>query len=163
MTSSWICAIKMWELGLVESGSLTDIGRPPIDLIHKSQNAPVPYATTLHSKQRCAHFCSEWSIVGYGTGAFWDLWNWFIHFWDISFLRIKKIPPHDDVIKWKHFPRNWPFVRGIHRSGPGEFPTQRPVTPVTWINRWVNNHEAGDLRRYRAHYDVIVMDGVLML
>ena len=23
---------------------------------------------------------------------------------------------HDDVIKWKHFPRNWPFVRGIHRS-----------------------------------------------
>ena len=23
---------------------------------------------------------------------------------------------HDDVIKWKHFPRNWPFVRGIDRS-----------------------------------------------
>ena len=23
---------------------------------------------------------------------------------------------HDDVIKWKHFPRNWAFVRGIHRS-----------------------------------------------
>ena len=23
---------------------------------------------------------------------------------------------HDDVIKWKHFPRNWPFVRGILRS-----------------------------------------------
>ena len=33
---------------------------------------------------------------------------------------------HDDVIKWKYFPRNCPFVRGIHRSG--EFPTQRPVT-----------------------------------
>ena len=30
---------------------------------------------------------------------------------------------HDDVIKWKHFPRNWPFV-----WGPGEFTTQRPVT-----------------------------------
>ena len=27
---------------------------------------------------------------------------------------------HDDVIKWKHFPRYWPFAR--------EFPTQRPVT-----------------------------------
>ena len=25
-----------------------------------------------------------------------------------------------------------------------------------WINGWVNNHEAGDLRLYRAHYDVIV-------
>ena len=23
---------------------------------------------------------------------------------------------HDDVVKWKHFPRYWPFVRGIHRS-----------------------------------------------
>ena len=26
-----------------------------------------------------------------------------------------------------------------------------------WINGWVNNREAGDLRRNRAHYDVIVM------
>ena len=26
------------------------------------------------------------------------------------------IPTHDDVIKWKHFPRYWPFVRGIDRS-----------------------------------------------
>ena len=31
---------------------------------------------------------------------------------------------HDDVIKWKHFLRYWPFVRGIHRS----IPAQRPVT-----------------------------------
>ena len=23
---------------------------------------------------------------------------------------------HDDVIKWKHFPRYWPFVQGIHRA-----------------------------------------------
>ena len=27
-----------------------------------------------------------------------------------------------------------------------------------WINGWVNNREAGDLRRYRAHYDVTVMN-----
>ena len=26
-----------------------------------------------------------------------------------------------------------------------------------WINDWVNNREAGDLTRYRTHYDVIVM------
>ena len=35
--------------------------------------------------------------------------------------------PHDDVIKLKHFPRYWPFVRGIHPVT-GEFPAQRPVT-----------------------------------
>ena len=40
-----------------------------IDPIHKSTNAPVPYRTMLHSEQKCAHFCSEWSIVGYGTGS----------------------------------------------------------------------------------------------
>ena len=31
-----------------------------------------------------------------------------------------------------------------------------------WINSWVNNREAGDLRRHRAHYDVIVMNGELI-
>ena len=46
----------------------------------------------------------------------------------------------------------------------GEFPAQRPVTRsfdvsliYVWINGWVNNREAGDLRRHRAHYDVTVM------
>ena len=34
---------------------------------------------------------------------------------------LKRAPPsrgsvHDDVIKWKHFPRYWPFVLEIHRS-----------------------------------------------
>ena len=53
-------------------------GNMAIDLTHKSQKAPVPYPTMLHSEQKCAHFCSEWSIVWYGTGAFWDLWNWSI-------------------------------------------------------------------------------------
>ena len=44
-----------------------------IDQFHKSQNAPVPYPTMLHSEQKYAHFCSEWSLVEYGTYAFWDL------------------------------------------------------------------------------------------
>ena len=70
---------------------------------------------------------------------------------------------HDDVIKWKHFPRYWPFVREIHRSpvncphkGQWRGALQFSLICV-WINGWVNNREAGDLRRYRAHYDVIVM------
>ena len=46
----------------------------------------------------------------------------------------------------------------------GVFPAQRPVTrsfdvffDLRLNNGWVNNPEAGDLRRHRAHYDVIVM------
>ena len=48
-------------------------------------------------------------------------------------------------------------------TGPGEFPAQRPVTRsfdvffCARINDWVNNREAGDLRRHRGHYDVNVM------
>ena len=49
-------------------------------------------------------------------------------------------------------------------TGPGESPAQRPVRGAlmfsliyAWINDCVNNREAGDLRRYRGHYDVIVM------
>ena len=70
---------------------------------------------------------------------------------------------HDDVIKWKHFPRNWPFVREIHRS-PVNFPHKGQWRGAlmfsliyAWINDWVNNREAGDLRRHDGHYDVIVM------
>ena len=32
-----------------------------------------------------------------------------------------------------------------------------------WINGWVNNREAGDLRRHRAHYDVIVMMNLIAI
>ena len=71
---------------------------------------------------------------------------------------------HDDVIKWNHFSRYWPFVRGIHQS-PANSPHKGQWRGAVmfslicaWINGWVNNREAGDLRRHRSHYDVTVMD-----
>ena len=74
----------------------------------------------------------------------------------------------DDVIKWKHFSRYRPFVRGIHRS-----PVNSPQKDqrrgalmfyliCAWINGWVTNHEPGDLSRHRAHYDVIVMHWIIV-
>ena len=70
---------------------------------------------------------------------------------------------HDDVIKWKHFPRYWPFVRGIHRSpvnsthkGQWRGALMLPLICV-WTNAWVSNRDAGDLRRNRVHYDVTEM------
>ena len=70
---------------------------------------------------------------------------------------------HGDVIKWKHCPRYWPFVRGIHRSSvnsplKGQWRGALMISWIcAWINTWVNNREAGDWRRHCAHYDVIVM------
>ena len=70
---------------------------------------------------------------------------------------------YDGVIKWKHFPRYWPFVRGIHQS-PVNSPHKGQWRGIlmfslmyVWINGCINNREAGDLRRYHGHYDVIVM------
>ena len=70
---------------------------------------------------------------------------------------------HDDVIKWKQFPRYWSFVRGIHRS-PLNSPHRSQWRGALMfslicaqINGWVNNCEAGDLRRHPTHCDVIVM------
>ena len=77
-------------------------------------------------------------------------------------LHLWPVKSHDDI-KWKHFPRYWPFVRGIHRS-----PVNSPYKGqwrgtlmlsfiCAWINGWINNRKAGDLRCYRAHCDVTVM------
>ena len=78
---------------------------------------------------------------------------------------------HDDVIKWKHVPRHWlVFVRGIHRRlrGIHRSSVNSPHTDqwsgaltfsliCAWTGNWVKIQDAGDLRRYRAHYDVTVM------
>ena len=72
-------------------------------------------------------------------------------------------PHHDDVIKWKHFPRYWPFVRGIHRLPVNSRQKSQWWGTLifsliwAWTNSWANNGDAGDLRRRRAHYDAIVM------
>ena len=75
---------------------------------------------------------------------------------------------HDDVMKWKHFPRYWLFVRGIHRSPvnsphKGQWRWALMFSMIcAWINGWVNIREAGDLRRHRAEqYDVIVMGRII--
>ena len=45
-----------------------------------------------------------------------------------------EIPRHDDVIRWKHFPRYWPFVRGIHRW-PVNFPHKNNDAEL-WCFLW---------------------------
>ena len=64
---------------------------------------------------------------------------------------------HDDVIKWKHSPHYWPFVRGIHRSlmdspHKGQWHGALMFSLIcTWMNGWANNWNASDLRCHGAH------------
>ena len=74
--------------------------------------------------------------------------------------------PHH-IIWWRHqmehFPRYWPFVWGIHQSPvnsphKGQWRGALMLSLIcAWINDWVNNRGAGDLKCPRIHYDVIVM------
>ena len=95
------------------------------------------------------------------------MWSGWVWDWNYDYIWICITPNPifllDDVIKWKPFPRSWPFVRGIHRS-PVNSPrkgqwcgTLMLSVICAWINGCVNNREAGDSRRNRAHYDVTVM------
>ena len=45
-----------------------------IDQFHKSHDVSIPCPTMHHPEQKYGHFCPEWCIVGYDTGALWDLW-----------------------------------------------------------------------------------------
>ena len=68
----------------------------------------------------------------------------------ISNLVITDFFNHGDVIKWKHFPRYWPFVRGIHRSPincahKGQWRGALMFSLIcAWTNGWVKNQDAGD-------------------
>ena len=73
----------------------------------------------------------------------------------------------DNVSRWRHQMETFSaLLANCAGNSPvtGESPAQRPVTRAlmfslicVWINGWVNNREAGDLRRYRANYDVTAM------
>ena len=92
----------------------------------------------LRSKKSiCHHPCDRRAEPGY-------LW-WVSH--------------HDDVIKWKLFPRYWPLVRGIHRS-PVDSPHKgqwHGALMFSFISAWANNQDAGDLSGHLAHNDVTVI------
>ena len=82
---------------------------------------------------------------------------------NVTIIQTELRSRHDDVIKWKYFPRYCPFMLGIHRSPvksphKGQWRGGMMLSLIcAWINDWVNNREAGDPRSHRAHYDVIVM------
>ena len=81
-----------------------------------------------------------------------------------SALSYKIYPHHDDVIKWKHFPRYWPFVRGIYRSPVYSDADQRKhqssasLVFVRGIHRWpVNSPHKWPVTRKMFPFDDVIM------
>ena len=126
------------------------------------------------------HWCRWWLGVEYAKKHYFNQW-WLrsamphgvtrTHLTSIRQKSLQKIQfsikltvQHDDVIKWKHFPRHWPFVWGIHRSPvnslhKGQWRGALMFSLIcSWLKAWVNNRETGDLRHHRAHNDVFIME-----
>ena len=116
------------------------------------------YSDDAYQHVNCASTWNGWDIR-------WTKWN----NTQLFTLHSSILTPfiHDDFIKWKKNPRYWPFVRGIHRS-PVNYPHKDQwrgkvqnkmmfCLICTRINVWVNNREAGDLRRHLAHRDITVV------
>ena len=120
------------------------------------------WARTVHKNLLLVR---DWLAIGNGQGD-WLLigWRWaVIDWWPVGDL-LKDL--HDDVIKWKPFLRYWSFMRGIHRwpvNSPhkGQWHGALMFSLIcAWINNWVSNREAGDLRCHHTHYDITVMSAL---
>ena len=95
-------------------------------LLKKSGLLTLKYTFDFQCSEFCCKFKSNF-LPDYFTNLL--ALNNQIHFMIQGEALISKIThrsAHDDVIKWKHFPRYWPFVRGIHRD------------------RWIPHTKAGD-------------------
>ena len=90
-----------------------------------------------------------WTVVI----RFWEHRDWETYFSEHIWWS-RRLEVYDDVIKWKHFPRHWPFVRRILRSPVNchnKSQWRRALMfsfMCAWTNRWVNNRDAVDLRRH---------------
>ena len=137
-----------------------------MDSPHKG---PVTRKLTMKERGKPLMFISN-NVVGTSVYLHQDHqrndYSWWLEIYVRRFHNKPYMIKHDDVIKWNHFPRYWPFVRGIHWS-PVNYPQKGQcrgalMFPLicAWINGWTNNREAGELSRHRAHYDVTVMYSV---
>ena len=74
---------------------------------------------------------------------------------------------HDDVIKWKHLPRYWPFVRGIHR-GPvtRSFDIFFDLRPNKWLSKqswsWLFEFETPSHPLWRHCNEIIPSTKILL-
>ena len=109
-----------------------------------SITCPIHATSRLWWRQSLSRYCSQWKLL---------------------VAHISNEIFHGDVIKWKHFPRYWPFLRWIHRSSvdpPAPPPPQHTQWPVTrgfyvFFDLRLNKRLNKQSRHHRNHYNVTVM------
>ena len=90
LVSTMMLSASAGALQALKQVSFQDDWLNPGDIQGNGLHSQIPECTCSISHNALFRTCSEWSIVGYGTGAFWDLWNW--------------------SIVWTTFPSKWCFI-----------------------------------------------------
>ena len=125
-TDTQYCSGRKTKTGVIYSLALEDV---LVIIKVWSPNAQFMSTSELAPKQWIPRnpFDYKWTIVHYNLSPCWprsispygftrpqcvNHLCFVVKVWEILSSRYTW---HDDVIKWKHFPRYWPLVRGIHR------------------------------------------------
>ena len=115
-------------------------------------------------RKRCLHYFA-WSTTRKSLP--WPAWHWQILFHQIDIetfcheiiqiIHLMVTSSNGNIFRvtdpsWGEFTgHRWNPLKGQWRGALMYYLIS------AWINGWVNNYEAGDLRRHRAHYDITVV------
>ena len=99
---------------------------------------------------------TETNERGHSTQAFYCWYRMLIKLCAVYFMKIMMTSSNGNIFRVTgHLCREFTGDREPHK---GQWRRALIFSLIcVWIYGWVNNGEAGDLRRYQAHYDVIVM------
>ena len=93
------------------------------------------------------------------NGAFWDICLLHCGIWLSSYCNTKFSQDwfrHQAIIDY--LLQSWSIINEVFwHSFEGSHRALMFSLICAWMNDWVNNREAGDLRHHRAHYDITLM------
>ena len=148
---AFVSGIHRWPLDSHHKGPVTWKMFPFDDVITNPESYDSPYPHSVSNTKEEEQ---------YGKGFLWHflimkIWGRIAKYWcrsaSVNERRITNSTLHDDVIKWKPFPRYWPFVRWIRRSPvnsshKGQWRGALMFSLIcSWINGWVINDKPASL------------------
>ena len=135
--------------------NVTNWWHPPLCLYHK-KNALNTDQHTKHITIKCGMLKQSCFLVILLK----------LHVWN-THLSVDDRKPPWNLTWWRHQAETFSALLALCAGNSlvtGEFLSQRPVTrsfdvffAYAWRKGWVNNRDAGDLRRNRAHHGVMVI------
>ena len=139
---------------------------------------PIPFAFVLPALGNQSYDCPSRSIVW--SWNIWGIWSLLEHnkdnrtqtkfleytLWYKNILTLKRVL-NEHLTWWRRQMETFSALLALC-AGNSPVPVNSPHKGqwrgalmlsliCAWIHNWVNNREAGDLRRHRGHYDVTLM------